>query len=60
MKRDIAIEEIRETRKKISNEFTDNPKALIRHYQDLEESYKDRMYIKSDKANSIRTPNLND
>ena len=43
MKKDIAIEEIRNVRHKISKEFKHNTKALINHYKQLEKKYKKRI-----------------
>jgi hypothetical protein len=43
MKKDIAIEEIREVRHRISERFGHDTKALLDHYRELEKKYKDRM-----------------
>ena len=43
---DIAIEEIRKTRKSISAEFGHDVHALLDHYKSLESEYKGRMIDK--------------
>lgn len=40
---DPPIDEIREIRKKISAQFGHDAKALIEHYRQLQEQYKDRL-----------------
>ena len=47
MKKDIAIEEIHNVRKKISTKHHHNTKELIAHYKNLEKKYKDRITNKS-------------
>ena len=47
MKRDPAIEEIRETRREISRKFGNDTRALIAHYQALESGYADRLVKES-------------
>ena len=42
-KRDEAIEEIRTIRHQISAEFGHSTEALIKHYQELESQYADRL-----------------
>ena len=43
MKRDEAIEAIRTVRHQISAEHGHNTRLLIRHYQEMEKLYPDRM-----------------
>jgi hypothetical protein len=47
MKRDLAIEEIRKVRHRISSEFDHNIKAILDYYKSLEANYKDRIYSKA-------------
>jgi len=46
MKPQDPIEEIREVRRKISAEHGHDMKRLVKHYQEMEKDYQDRM-IKS-------------
>ena len=43
MKKDPAIEEIREVRHRISEKFGHDTKALLRHYRRLEKRFADRI-----------------
>jgi hypothetical protein len=43
MKQDIAIDEIREVRHRISEKFGHDTKALLEYYRELEKRHKDRM-----------------
>jgi hypothetical protein len=43
MKKDIAIEEIREVRHRISERFGHDTKALLDHYRELEKKHPERM-----------------
>lgn len=45
--KDIAIEKIRETRKKISKRFDDDPKKLVAYYKELQKKYPNRLTFKS-------------
>jgi len=47
MKRDAAIEEIRNVRRAISAEFNHDTRALLDHYRELEERYADRLLRKN-------------
>ncbi len=47
MKKDPAIDSIRETRHKISERFGHDTRALVTHYIALEEKYRDRMVNKA-------------
>ncbi|MFO7899003.1 MAG: hypothetical protein R6V58_08080 [Planctomycetota bacterium] len=49
MKKDPAIEQIRQTRREISRRFGDDTRALIEHYQQMESQYADRL-LKDSKA----------
>jgi hypothetical protein len=46
MKIDEAIQEIRDTRKRISAEFGHDTKTLLDHYKELEKEYADRILLK--------------
>ena len=52
MSKDIAIEEIRAVRRKISAQYGHNTKALLKHYKELEARYKDRIASKPSVATS--------
>ena len=61
-KRDILIEEIRAARSRISRRFGDNTGALLKHYQELDEKYSQRLLrnreapvISADETPSSRT-----
>jgi len=43
MRTDVAIEEIRRTRREISRRFGHDTKALIAHYKELQKKYADRL-----------------
>ena len=43
IKDDPAIEEIRETRRRISEEFGHDTRALVEHYRELEKRHADRI-----------------
>ena len=43
MKKDEAIEDIRRTRREISQRFGHDTKALIAHYKELQNKYADRL-----------------
>lgn len=43
MKKDIAIEEIRDTRSKISAKYGHSTKRLIDHYKKMEKKYRNRL-----------------
>ena len=43
MKNDPAIESIRKTRQKISEQFGHDTKALIHHYKKMQEQHADRL-----------------
>lgn len=43
MKKDPAIEEIRAVRRKISQRFGNDSKALVAHYMKLQEKYDNRL-----------------
>ena len=43
MKKDIAIEEIREVRHRISKRFGHDTAALVDHYRELEKRHPERM-----------------
>ena len=43
MKEDPAIESIREVRRRISEQFGHDTRALVEHYRELEKQYADRM-----------------
>lgn len=43
MKRDIAIEEIRAVRTKISAKYHHNTRQLLEHYRKMEKKYKGRI-----------------
>jgi len=47
MKIDEAIQEIRDTRHKISEEFGHDTKALLDHYKELEKEYANRILPKN-------------
>ena len=47
MKRDPAIEEIRQTRREISRKLGNDTRAIIAHYQALESKYADRLVKES-------------
>lgn len=42
-KKDVALEEIRAVRHKISKQFGHDTRALLDHYRELEEKYRDRL-----------------
>jgi hypothetical protein len=41
--RDVAIDEIREVRQRISAQFGHDPARLLEHYMRLQEEYRDRL-----------------
>ncbi len=43
MGKDVAIEEIREVRHRISEKYGHNTRAILAHYKELEAKYKERM-----------------
>ena len=43
MRRDPAIEAIREVRKRICREYGNDPKALVAHYMEYQKKLKDRL-----------------
>jgi len=43
MGKDVAIEEIREVRHRISEKYGHNTRAILAHYKELEVKYKERM-----------------
>jgi hypothetical protein len=43
VKKDIAIEEIREARHRISKRFGHDTKALLDHYREMEKQHPERM-----------------
>lgn len=47
MKKDLAIEEIRKIRHKISQKYGHDTRALIAHYRALEPKYADRLLRES-------------
>ncbi|MFC1672234.1 hypothetical protein ACFL01_03765 [Planctomycetota bacterium] len=47
MKKDIAIEEIREVRHRISEEHRHDTRALLQHYKELESQYASRLLKES-------------
>lgn len=50
IKDDPAIEEIRDTRRRISEEFGHDTRALVEHYRELEKRYADRMLDPPERA----------
>lgn len=54
---DEAIKEIRDIRHKISAEFGHETKALLDHYKELEQNYKDRILSKGKKSKIDSTNN---
>lgn len=49
MKKDIATEEIREVRHRISARFRHDTKALLDHYRELEKRHPERMLREKEK-----------
>lgn len=43
MKKDLAIEEIREVRHRISAQYGHNTQALLKHYKEIEKRFADRI-----------------
>lgn len=52
MKIDPAIDEIRETRRRISESVNHNPRELVKYYMKLQEDNRDR-FIKETKSDQI-------
>ena len=50
MKRDPAIEAIREVRKRISRQYNNDPKALVAHYIEYQKRFEDRLLRDSSKG----------
>jgi hypothetical protein len=59
MRRDEAIEAIRAVRHQISAEHQHNTRLLIRHYQEMEKLYADRM-LRSGASAVATTPKEGD
>ena len=57
MRRDVAIDEIRQTRHEISERFGHDTRALIEHYQALESKYADRI-IRSSSPSCLAEPKV--
>lgn len=55
MKRDIAIDEIRATRHRISERFKHDTRLLLDHYRKMEEKYKDRMLAEASGSQLVKT-----
>ena len=49
MKKDIAIEEIRGTRLKISAKYGHSTRRLIEHYKKMEKKYRNRLFVEDSK-----------
>jgi len=49
MKKDIAVEEIRSARLKISAKYGHSTKRLIDHYKKMEKKYRNRLFIDDSK-----------
>ena len=49
MKKDIAVDEIRDTRSKISAKYGHSTRRLIEHYKKMEKKYRNRLYIDDSK-----------
>ena len=43
MKKDAAIDEIRQVRRRISEKYEHDTKALLQHYKELEKQYESRI-----------------
>ena len=54
MKPDPVIERIRAVRREISKDFNHDPKALVAHYREMEERFKDRILKRILKEKSVR------
>lgn len=52
MKKDPAIEEIRAVRRKISQKYGNDSKALVAHYIELQKKYADRLVAAPSRARS--------
>jgi len=51
---DIAIKEIRDVRKKISEKFDNSPKKLVKHYMDLQKKHIERIPKLAEKYEKYR------
>ena len=54
MKTDIAIDEIRATRHRISERFKHDTRLFLDHYRKMEEKYKDRMLEETSESQLIK------
>jgi hypothetical protein len=53
MRKDAAIEEIRQVRHRISEKFGHDTKALVKHYQELEKRFQDRMLKRTSPKSTV-------